>query len=123
MKKKVLGSLILAVFLAALTSTPILSAEKKEITIGAFMPLTGDFASYGARGRVAMEKAEADIAKFTSGGNLPITIKFLYEDTETKANVTLEKIKAMAAQGVKVAVGLLDSSDIRLAMGYANANK
>jgi len=123
MNKKVLGSIILAVFLAALLSTPIISAEKKEITIGAFMPLTGDFASYGARGRVAMEKAEADIARFTSGANLPITIKFLYEDTETKANVTLEKIKAMAAQGVKVAVGLLDSSDIRLAMGYVNANK
>jgi branched-chain amino acid transport system substrate-binding protein len=123
MSRKVLGSIILAVLLATLTAAPGITAEKKEISIGAFMPLTGDFASYGARGRVAIEKAEADIAKFTSEANLPITIKFLYEDSETKANVTLEKIKAMAAQGVKVAVGLLDSSDIRLAMGYANANK
>jgi len=72
---------------------------------------------------VALEKAEADIAKFTSEAKLPITFKFLYEDTETKANVTLEKLKAMAAQGVKVVVGLLDSADTRLIMGYANANK
>jgi branched-chain amino acid transport system substrate-binding protein len=123
MRSKVFWCILLAVFLAASASTPVFSAEQKEIKIGAFMPLTGDFASYGARGKVAIEKAEADIAKFTSEAELPVTIKFLYEDTETKANVTLEKMKAMAAQGVKVAVGLLDSSDIRLTMGYANANK
>ena len=88
MSRKVLGSIILAVLLAALIAAPGITAEKQEISIGAFMPLTGDFASYGARGRVAIEKAEADIAKFTSEANLPITIKFLYEDSETKANVT-----------------------------------
>lgn len=110
-------------FLVAFMCTPSWSVEKKVVSIAAFAPLTGDFASYGARGKLAMERAEADIAKFTSEANLPITFKFLYEDTETKANVTLEKLKAMAAQGVKIAIGLLDSSDMRLIMGYANANK
>lgn len=123
MSKKVLWCVLLAVFLVASACVPSLAAEKKVVSIAAFVPLTGDFASYGARGRVAMEKAQADIAKFTSEANLPIEFRFLFEDTETKGNVTLEKLKAMAAQGVKIAVGLLSSSDIRLVTGYADANK
>ena len=123
MRSKLRWCMLLSVFLVASLCAPAWSAEKQVISIGAFVPLTGDFASYGTRGKVALEKAEADIAKFTSEAKLPITFKFLYEDTETKANVTLEKLKAMAAQGVKVVVGLLDSADTRLIMGYANANK
>lgn len=94
-----------------------------EIPIGVLLPLTGDFASYGARGKACVELAEDDINDFVQSAGLPVTFKFYYEDTETKADIALQKLQALAAKGVKVVTGLLCSADIQAVKGYADTNK
>jgi len=85
-----------------------------EIPIGVLLPLTGDFASYGARGKACVELAESEIKSFVQSAGLPVTFKFYYEDTETKSDVALQKVQTLAAKGVKVVTGLLCSADIKL---------
>lgn len=94
-----------------------------EIPIGVLLPLTGDFASYGARGKACVELAEGDINDFVQSAGLPVTFKFYYEDTETKADIALQKMQTLAAKGVKVVTGLLCSADIQAVKGYADTNK
>jgi len=103
--------------------SPPPSGLRGEIPIGVLMPLSGDFASYGARGRACAELAESDVHNFVKEAGLPVTFKFYYEDTETKADIALEKVKTLAARGVKVVVGLMSSADVRTIKGYADANK
>jgi len=94
-----------------------------EIPIGILLPLTGDFASYGARGKACVELAESDTNSFVQSAGLPVTFKFYYEDTETKADITLQKVQTLAAKGVKVVTGLLSSADIQAIKGYTDTNK
>ncbi|MEM4007176.1 MAG: ABC transporter substrate-binding protein [Nitrososphaerota archaeon] len=94
-----------------------------EIPIGVLLPLTGDFASYGARGKTSIELAEREINDFVKSAGLPVTFKFYYEDTETKADIALQKAQTLAARGVKVIIGLLSSADIQAIKAYADSNK
>ena len=95
-----------------------------EIPIGALVPLSGDFASYGARGKACLELAEEDINAYVKSIGLDVTFKFYYEDTETKPEVALEKVKSLATtKGVRVVVGLLCSADVGTIMGYCNEHK
>jgi branched-chain amino acid transport system substrate-binding protein len=94
-----------------------------EIPIGVLLPLTGDFASYGARGKACVELAESEINSFVKSAGLPVTFKFYYENTETKADIALQKVQTLAAKGVKVVTGLLCSADIQAIKGYADTNK
>jgi len=94
-----------------------------EIPIGVLLPLTGDFASYGARGKACAELAESEINDFVTAAGLPVSFKFYYEDTETKADIALQKLQTLVAKGVKVVTGLLSSADIQSVKGYADSNK
>lgn len=110
------------------TSTIMRPAEeigglKGEIPIGVLAPLSGDFASYGARSKACAEVAESDVKEFVENAGLPVAFKFYFEDTETKSDVALEKVKTLAAKGVKVVVGCMTSADVRSIKGYADANK
>ncbi|MGC9104031.1 MAG: ABC transporter substrate-binding protein [Candidatus Methanodesulfokora sp.] len=105
------------------TPPPAPTGLPKEIPIGVPLPLSGDFASYGARGKVVAELAEKDINDFVKSAGIPTTFKFYYEDTETKSDVTLQKVQTLAAKGIKVVVGLLSSADIQAIKGYVDANK
>lgn len=135
MEKRVKTTLIVGIAVALLVGVcigyaipravppPEVAGLRGEVPIGVLLPLSGDFASYGARGKVCAELAERDIHDFTREAGLPVTFKFYYEDTETKADIALEKVKTLAAKGVKVVVGMMCSSDVRIIKGYADANK
>jgi len=123
MSKSKIIMLVAVLIVALMVGGAAAWSAQKVVPIGIMYPLSGDFASYGARAKVVLAKAEADINEFVQEANLPFTFKFYHEDTETKANVTLDKIKAFAAKGVKLVVGALDSADIRMISGYVNANK
>jgi len=114
---------VVAVLLVGAALTAWAEQETVTVPIGILMPLSGDFASYGARGKAVVEKAQQDIQEFTETAGLPIKFEFYYEDTETKADIALEKLKTFAAKGVSVVTGLIDSGQTRLIKGYADANK
>ncbi|MEM3665657.1 MAG: ABC transporter substrate-binding protein [Candidatus Bathyarchaeia archaeon] len=96
---------------------------KGEIPVGICLTLTGDFASYGARARAAVEIAEAEINDFVTKAGIPVTFKFYYEDTEHKPDVALSKVQSLAARGIKVIVGGMPSTDVKAIAGYVDSNK
>lgn len=117
-------SILLVVFLtlSLFSGLSAFAQDQKTVPIGVLMPLSGDFASFGSRGKAIVQKAEKDINEFAEEADLPYKFEFYYEDTETKPNVALDKVKSLAAKGVEVVTGLISSGDIRLIKGYADAN-
>ncbi|HID40964.1 MAG TPA: amino acid ABC transporter substrate-binding protein, partial [Pyrodictium sp.] len=94
-----------------------------EVQIGALLPLTGDLASYGENSKVALELAERDINAFLEKAGAPFRIKIVVEDTETKPEVALQKIQALAAKGIKFYIGPQTSAEVRQIKNFADQNK
>ncbi len=129
MSTRVLAAVILIALIAGMgigyvvPGPPPAGGLHGEIPIGVLLPLSGDFASSGARSKVCAELAEQDIAAYIADAGLPVTFKFYYEDTETNAGVALQKTQALAAQEVKVVIGGLSSSDLASITDYASDNQ
>ena len=94
-----------------------------EILIGGLHPLTGDLATYGQNSKVAAEFAAEEINALLKATGAKWTLKIVTEDTETKPDVCLEKVKSLAAKGIKFMVGPMSSGEIRNIKGYCDANK
>ena len=94
-----------------------------EIPIGAVLCLTGALATYAENEKVALEIGVSEINDMLRKSGAPVTIKLLVEDSETKPDVALEKLKSLAAKGVKVVIGMMSSAEVRNVKGYADANK
>lgn len=94
-----------------------------EIKIGSILPLTGALASYGENSKVAQLIGEKEVNEFLKRAGAPITIKLVIEDTETKPDVALEKLKSLAAKGITIIIGPQTSAEVRNLKGYADANK
>ncbi|MDI9644842.1 MAG: ABC transporter substrate-binding protein [Candidatus Verstraetearchaeota archaeon] len=94
-----------------------------EILIGAPLPLSGVLGTYGENARVALELAQSEINSLLNATNAGYSIKILFEDTETKADVALQKVQTLAAKGCKVMLGLYSSAEVRNCKTYADTNK
>ena len=95
----------------------------REIVIGALLPLTGSLASYGENSRVAIEIAVEEINAWLREAGIPTKVTLVIEDTETKPDVALQKLQALAAKGIKIYVGPQTSAEVRNLKGFADANK
>jgi branched-chain amino acid transport system substrate-binding protein len=93
------------------------------IEIGALLPLTGDLASYGENSKAALQLAERDINNFLEKAGAPFRIKMVIEDSETKPEVALQKLQALAAKGIKVVIGPMTSAEVKQIKSYADQNK
>ncbi|MEM2794059.1 MAG: ABC transporter substrate-binding protein, partial [Candidatus Methanomethylicia archaeon] len=114
---------------SVITSTYTTTVEKPippltgEIPIGVLTQLSGELGAWGDNYRVALELAASEVNDFLSKAGMPFRIKLLVEDTASKPDVALEKLKTLAAKGVKIVVGSASSGEARNIMGYAEANK
>ncbi|RLF15862.1 MAG: hypothetical protein DRJ97_02830 [Thermoprotei archaeon] len=99
---------------------PLLSGT---IKVGAVLCLTGDLATYGENEKVALEIAQQEINQMFEACGAPVKIEVLFEDSETKPDIALEKLQTLAAQGVKVVIGMMSSAEVRNVKSYADANK
>ena len=95
----------------------------EEIRIGALLPLTGDLSTFGENNEAALRVAEEDINKFLEAAGLPVRVKIVIEDTETKPDVALQKLQALYSQGIQFVVGPMSSAELRNIKGYADSNK
>uniref|UniRef100_A0A7J3ZLF6 ABC transporter substrate-binding protein n=1 Tax=Fervidicoccus fontis TaxID=683846 RepID=A0A7J3ZLF6_9CREN len=93
------------------------------IKIGALLPLTGDLASFGENDAVAIKVAEEDANRFLQEVGLPYRVEVVIEDTETKADVALQKLQSLYARGIRLIVGPMSSAELRNIKGYADSNK
>jgi len=97
-------------------------ALPSEIKIGALYSLSGSLATYGQNGAAALELAVQEANEYLQKAGIGVTVKLYLEDTQTDPNVALQKLQALAAQGIKFFIGPSTSAEARNILGYANDN-
>lgn len=94
--------------------------DQGNLTIGALLPLSGDYASIGKSAQIALELAEADINEALSDMGRSARIQMLIKDTKTDPEVTFEELKDFMDQGLKIIIGPEDSASLSRVREYAN---
>jgi len=105
------------------TVTPAASMLSGDVPIGALLPLTGQLASYGAQCKEAFLLAVDDVNAWLQQLGKPWRLKPIVEDTGTDPNTALNKLMDLAANGVKVVVGPMASSEVKNVKSFADSNK
>jgi branched-chain amino acid transport system substrate-binding protein len=105
------------------TTTPTPTGLSGTIPIGVILPLSGDFASYGVRAKAALQVAEGEINSFVAASGSSVSFNFLVEDSTTTSSVSLTAAQSLAAKGVKVIIGGLDSGDLLAISQYVASNQ
>lgn len=94
--------------------------DQENLTIGALLPMSGDWASTGISAQIALEHAEADINNFLSDMNKSTRIQIIVKDTRTDPEATFEALKELEAQGLRIIIGPEDSASLSRVREYAN---
>lgn len=93
-----------------------------EIKIGALLTLSGELETFGKNHQVVLELAQQEANAYLQKAGIPSTVKVYVEDTATDPNTALQKLQALAAQGIKFYIGPLSSAEARNILKYANDN-
>jgi branched-chain amino acid transport system substrate-binding protein len=93
-----------------------------DIPIGALLSMTGDLQTFGENQKEAIEIARDEINVWLDEAGFDFQIVLLEEDTATDPDIALEKTQALDAQGVKVILGPLASSEVANIKAYADSN-
>jgi branched-chain amino acid transport system substrate-binding protein len=99
---------------------PIISNGKQIVTLGALLPLTGASLSVGESEDAAIKIAIKDVNEYFSKSNSSTRIGLIIEDTQTNPAISLEKLKDLAAKGVRIVIGPGTSAEIQEVKDYAD---
>lgn len=99
-----------------------LPARGAELLFGALVPLTGAWSSSGIASKAALEIAVEDINKELADRGLPFQIRVIFQNTETDPAIALQKLQALAAQGVRLVVGPQSSAEVRAVKEFADSH-
>ncbi|MGB6531185.1 MAG: penicillin-binding protein activator [Candidatus Nitrosopolaris sp.] len=98
------------------------SGGKQSITIGALLPLSGAWSSVGESEDAAVKIAIKDVNQNFSKSNSNTRVGLIIEDTQTNPAISLEKLKNLAAKGVRIVIGPATSADVQKVQDYATEN-
>ena len=70
----------------------------------------------------ALKIATKDINEYLSKTHSGIGIQLIIEDTQTNPSVSLEKLKHLAAKGIKIVIGPATSENLKATQDYADKN-
>jgi branched-chain amino acid transport system substrate-binding protein len=101
---------------------PIDSNGKQSITLGALLPLTGASSSLGESEDAAIKIAIKNVNEYFSKSNSHTRVGLIVEDTQTNPTISLEKLKDLAARGVRIVIGPGTSAEIQEVKDYADKN-
>jgi len=101
---------------------PIDSNGKQSITLGALLPLTGASSSLGESEDAAIKIAIKNVNEYFSKSNSNTRVGLIIEDTQTNPEISLEKLKDLAAKGVRIVIGPGTSAEIQEVKDYADKN-
>ncbi|EFL50953.1 Extracellular ligand-binding receptor [Solidesulfovibrio fructosivorans JJ]] len=91
-------------------------------TFGALLPLTGPLAERGKTSKAALELAQADINAYLANNGQGGQVRFVMEDTGGKPATAVERLKALAGQGIRVVIGPYSDDDAEACLEYADKN-
>jgi branched-chain amino acid transport system substrate-binding protein len=122
MRKEVLATLMIVIFIVGLgtgygigvITVPSQVVEVPvgmtgTVEIGVMVPLSGGLSSYGEDCKTAWELGAEDVNAFLKTAGANWTIKLIFEDTASNAEVGLTKFESLIARGVKIVLGPMES--------------
>jgi len=98
------------------------TAFKQQVTIGALLPITGISSSLGESEGAALKIATKDINEYFSKTHSSIGIKLVIEDSQSNPSISLERLKHLAANGIKIVIGPATSAAVQGVKDYADKN-
>lgn len=92
------------------------------LSFGAILPLSGEQAEKGQAYKAALEAAQVDLDEYLSVSGNRKTVAFTVEDSAAHPGTALEKLKALAASGLKVVFGPCSDAEVDAIQSFAQAN-
>ncbi|MGC8816845.1 MAG: ABC transporter substrate-binding protein [Candidatus Hadarchaeum sp.] len=104
-------------------TAPAAGGLSGEVKIGWVDGLTGGNAFWGEAAKTAADVALNEVNQYLKDTSAGWTMSIVYEDSETKPDVALEKLKSLHARGITIVSGWGTSADLRACISYSNSNK
>jgi branched-chain amino acid transport system substrate-binding protein len=92
------------------------------VNIGALLPLSGVRASSGKSTEAALESAVEDVNEYFSRTNSSIRFNIVVQDTESDPTISLEKLKLLTENGIRIVIGPATSANVEAIKDYADKN-
>jgi branched-chain amino acid transport system substrate-binding protein len=115
--------LLLSFSLLFLSCQKEATPEKKKVSIGALLSLSGNWSSLGQTSKAAIEQAITDINGYlqTRGANYEFSA--VVYDTKLDTAIALKSVKEASAAGTKYFIGPQSSAELGAIREYVNTNK
>jgi len=118
--------LIFAVMLAYISAAQCISTSQDNsegvLSVGALLSLHGDSDNHGISAQMALKIAETDINRLFSDLERPFRVRVVVLDTHTDSDSTLNALKELQSQGIRIIVGPDESQSLADVREYANRN-
>jgi hypothetical protein len=95
---------------------------KQTTTLGALLPLSGALSSLGESPAAALKIAIKDVNAYFTKTNSKTRVGLIIEDTQSNPANSLERLKNLAAKGIRIVIGPATSADVQAVEDYANKN-
>ena len=105
-----------------ISPAPPTALKQQIVKIGALLPITGVSSSLGESEGAALKIATKDINEYLFKTHSSNGIELIIEDTQSDPSVSLEKIKQLAAKGIKIVIGPATSAAVQGIKDYADKN-
>ncbi len=96
--------------------------DSDQLVVGALLSLTGPGRTLGQTSEAALQLAADDLnAQFSAAGS-PTRVSLRIQDTGLDPSVALDRLTALAEEGVRIFIGPQSSSEIAALKSFADAN-
>ncbi|RQW79166.1 MAG: ABC transporter substrate-binding protein [Methanothrix sp.] len=119
MKMGILLICLLAMIVAAGAES---SKNMENISIGALVPVTGDWATSGEQAKAALEVGLADVNQFLKNIGSDKRVVLTVADTKADPTTGLEKLTALHEQGMNTVIVAGSSREVQAMKDYADEN-
>ena len=98
------------------------SVPVDSVKIGALLPLSGVRASSGKSTETALVRALEDVNAYFSDSNSSIRFDLVVLDTESDPAISLEKLKLLAKNDIRIVIGPATSAEVGALKNFADKN-
>ena len=96
--------------------------DSNQLVVGALLSLTGPGRTLGQTSEAALQLAADDLNAQLSADGSPIRVSLRIQDTGLDPARALERMTALAGEGVRIFIGPQSSSEIAALKSFADAN-
>jgi branched-chain amino acid transport system substrate-binding protein len=98
------------------------SSSGDTVRFGALLPITGVSSSSGKSTEAALEMALNDVNANFSKSNSSLRYELVMHDTESDPTVSLEKLRLLAKEGIRIVIGPATSAELKATKDFADKN-